>query len=154
MVGGLGASRALRGRSAEVRLGFFSSPVADVVWGDPSFSFLLPTAIRFAFGGVGGIKLGGLSLRPDIRPSEINFRRFENSSGSPFGFSAGYIKSLTSSIAAADFDFVRGFDEKEVVVAFFSARLSGPGPTSILCTKGFGESAEAPSGGTLSPFGV
>jgi len=124
VVGGFGASRAFLGRSADDRLGFFSIPVAA----EAPPSFRLPTEIRFAFGGVGGTKLGGLSLRPDIRPSDINFRRLENSSGSPFADSGGYNKSLTSSMAVEDFDFDRGFDDED-----FSVRFSDPaGPISIL----------------------
>ena len=91
LVGGFGASRDFRGRSAAALLGFFSRPD----------SFLAPTAIRFAFGGVGGIKFGGFSLSPDILPSEIKRRKFENSSGSPFTVSGWSKRALTSSMVTS-----------------------------------------------------
>jgi hypothetical protein len=74
--GGFGASLDFRGRSADDLLGFFSSP-------EPADESFLPGPVLFEVGGVGGMKLGGFSLSPEIRPSDMSFLKLENSSFSP-----------------------------------------------------------------------
>jgi len=140
--GGGGASRFFLGLSP---LGVFSisGVLGEDLDGTGAFAFLAPEAVLE--GGVGGVKDGGFSFQPDILPSEMSFfNMIKSSSPSLSGTRRSFSSSFTESIP----DFLPGLGLFSVGTDVFSSPL-----TSIRCTKVFGESAAAPSGGIRSSRG-
>ncbi len=75
---------------------FFRAPFL-LPFGDESLEVFVEDFDFDTEGGVGGTKDGGFSLRPAIRPSEINLRKLENSSAS---LSPSTLALLTSALTS------------------------------------------------------